>query len=222
MISHSISSPMNSFTSRARRMLTWLAGRNAGTPMSISRPPLIFLVTLPWTVSPSLCASITRCQFILRSALRLESWINPSGFSSSSISTVISWPILGRSASFSNSRGLITPTVLAPISTMKRSFSALMTRPLTNDSSLKWRELGTSISPCGSRHRLSSSASTTSGLGPNLRTRGLMACCGIREFPERTIRRHGAASRIPRRRGKSFTAAARTGRDTPHDEGAGL
>ena len=29
------------------------AGRNTGTPMSTSRPPLIFLVTLPETGSPS-------------------------------------------------------------------------------------------------------------------------------------------------------------------------
>ena len=43
----SIFCPMYSPMSAGRRMSTWLAGRNTGTPMSTSSPPLILRVTLP-------------------------------------------------------------------------------------------------------------------------------------------------------------------------------
>ena len=41
MIRARIGLPMKSPMSCVRRMSTWLAGRNTGTPMSTSRPPLI-------------------------------------------------------------------------------------------------------------------------------------------------------------------------------------
>jgi hypothetical protein len=44
--------PIQSLISPGRRMSTCDAGRNTGTPMSTSRPPLIFLVTLPATGRP--------------------------------------------------------------------------------------------------------------------------------------------------------------------------
>ena len=53
MMRASISWPMNSLMSLVRRMETWLAGRKTGTPMSTSRPPLIFWMTRPRTVAPS-------------------------------------------------------------------------------------------------------------------------------------------------------------------------
>jgi hypothetical protein len=60
--------------------------------MSTSRPPLIFLVTMPSTTSPSFCVSTMRCQASMRSALRLESWMRPSSPSRSSRRTSISSP----------------------------------------------------------------------------------------------------------------------------------
>jgi hypothetical protein len=49
--------PMNSPMSCGRRISTCEAGRKTGTPMSTSRPPLIFACTLPSTMSPSLVVS---------------------------------------------------------------------------------------------------------------------------------------------------------------------
>ncbi len=43
-------------------MSTWLAGRKTLTPMSTSRPPLIFRVALPLTTSPSWYVEITISQ----------------------------------------------------------------------------------------------------------------------------------------------------------------
>ena len=72
-------------------MSTWLAGRKTFTPMSTSRPPLIFRVTLPETTSPSWCWAITFSQAIIRCAFLCDSTISPV---SSSIPSRRTWTLV--------------------------------------------------------------------------------------------------------------------------------
>ncbi len=58
-------------------MSTWLAGRNTATPMSTSRPPLIFRVATPVTTSFSCTVSMTCIQASIFSAFRLLRVIMP-------------------------------------------------------------------------------------------------------------------------------------------------
>ena len=83
-------------------MSTCDAGRKTGTPMSTSRPPLIFRITRPSTTSSSLVVSTMRCQLIMRSARRLDSCTSPPSPSRASSRTVILSPTLGSSSSNSS------------------------------------------------------------------------------------------------------------------------
>ena len=111
MIVPSISCPMNSEMSAWRRIETCEAGRNAGTPMSTTSPPLILRTTLPLTVSPSLWVETTRSQPRRRSALRLLRMIEPVSSSTLSRSTSTSSP-MSISSGFSNSHLEMTPSDL--------------------------------------------------------------------------------------------------------------
>ncbi len=111
MIRASMSLPMNSPMSFVRRIATWLAGRKTGTPMSTSRPPLIFLSTRPRTVSPSLWDWTMRSQPRMRSALRLERTMPPPPSSTDSRSTSMMSPTSNSVASENSDREM-TPSDL--------------------------------------------------------------------------------------------------------------
>ena len=128
-ITASIFRPIQSEISPGRRISTWLAGRNTGTPISTSRPPLIFLVTLPVTGSPSFLVFMMDSQLMIRSALRLLIFTSPVSPSTSSSRTRTSSPILTFSGS-SNSLRSSTPSLLRPSSTTKSSPAMLETLPL--------------------------------------------------------------------------------------------
>jgi hypothetical protein len=97
--------------------------------MSTSRPPLIFLVTLPLTGSPSFLERMIASQLMMRSALRLEILTRPVSPSTSSRRTRTSSPILTFSGS-SNSLRSRTPSLLRPSSTTKSSPAMEEMRPL--------------------------------------------------------------------------------------------
>ncbi len=122
------SRPMYSPMSPGRRTSTWEAGRNTGTPMSTSRPPLILRITRPSTTSPSRVVSMIRCQFSMRSALRLLSSTIPVSSSIFSKSTWTLSPTFS-SAALSNSSRAIRPSLLSPTSTTTSSPAKPMTLP---------------------------------------------------------------------------------------------
>ena len=115
--------------SPGRRMSTCDAGRKTGTPMSTSRPPLIFLVTLPLTGSPSFLDFMMASQLMMRSALRLLIFTRPVSPSTSSRRTRTSSPTLTAVQS-SNSPRSRMPSLLRPSSTTKSSPTVLLMRPL--------------------------------------------------------------------------------------------
>ena len=163
-----MSRPIQSLISPGRRMSTWLAGRNTGTPMSTSNPPLIFLVTLPWTGSPSFLDFMMASQLMIRSALRLLIFTNPVSPSTSSSRTRTSSPTFTLSGS-SNSVLSSTPSLLRPSSTTKSSPTVLLTLPLMIAPGVKswtsspWTNLerSTSSPPCSLRLAASPRATAT-------------------------------------------------------------
>ena len=120
--------PMKSPTSPGRRTSTCEAGRKTATPMSTSRPPLIFLVTMPSTTSPSFCVSTIRCHASMRSARRLESSIRPPSPCRFTSSTSTTSPALMSRPS--NSSLGISPSDLRPTSITTSSPAKPITVPL--------------------------------------------------------------------------------------------
>ncbi len=114
-ILHLISLPMNLLMSPGFRISTCDAGRNTGTPISTSRPPLIRRITLPVTISSSFFVLIICSQPRMRSALRFDSGIRPPSVSKSSRRTSIS--LSGSiSSGLSNSLTSTTPSLFRPTS----------------------------------------------------------------------------------------------------------
>ena len=93
-------------------MSTWLAGRKTLTPMSTSRPPLIFLVTAPATTSPSWYFEMTISQARMRWALRRDRTISPVSSSMPSSRTSTVSPGLGGSSKSSHSLAATSPSLL--------------------------------------------------------------------------------------------------------------
>ena len=113
----SISFPINLLISPGRLISTCEAGRKTGTPISTSKPPLIRLMTLPLTISPSFLVSIIVSQPLMRSALRLLNGMSSPAESISSSRTSTSLPG-SISSELSNSLASTTPSLFRPISIM--------------------------------------------------------------------------------------------------------
>ncbi len=135
-ILQSIVAPTNSPMSGTRRMLTCDAGKNTGTPISTSNPPLILRITLPRTTSSSLQFSMIRSQDFILSAFRFERTIRPASSSTASRRTSTSSPTSTLPGS-SNSERRITPSDLYPTSRMTLSSNTLTTFPLRTVPALK-------------------------------------------------------------------------------------
>jgi hypothetical protein len=84
--------PMNSPMSLGRRTSTCEAGRKTGTPMSTSRPPLIFRMPRAFD-DVAFGLGRDRSQPRMRSALRLESFTMPESSSTASSSTSTVSPV---------------------------------------------------------------------------------------------------------------------------------
>ena len=93
-----------------------LAGMNASIPISTIKPPLTFLKTLPFIMSPSWWLSTIFCQPWKRLAFSWESTTIPISFSFDSKITSTSSPTLSSSGSV-NSDLCTTPSDLYPTST---------------------------------------------------------------------------------------------------------
>ena len=116
-ILHSTSLPINLLMSPGLLISTCEAGKNTGTLISTSKPPLMRLITLPLTISPSFFVLIIVSQPLMRSALRLLKRTRPPSESVSSRSTSISLPGT-TSSELSNSLASTTPSLFSPTSTI--------------------------------------------------------------------------------------------------------
>ena len=229
--------PIQSEISPGRRMSTCDAGRNTGTPMSTSRPPLIFFVTLPETGSPSFLVFMMASQLMIRSALRLLIFTNPVSPSTSSSRTLTSSPILTSFGS-SNSPRSRMPSLLRPSSTTQSSPAVPLMRPLMIDPGLKTVTSSPGISSPRSSalvpraSRTATSMSSSKSVRPLIRLKSTMRmkrggvtrptyCCvaqGGRHRPPRGARAsctHGCAGRNARDGGRGMVGERPRGHKRP-------
>jgi len=164
----SIFRPTYSPTSEGRRMSTWLAGRNTGTPMSTSSPPLIFRETTPSTTSPSFLVARIRSHARMRSALRLERTTSPLSDSTASSRTSTLVPGLACSG-LANSCRFTTPSLLSPTSTNTSLPATLTTLPVRIDPT--WN--------CAAAFCMASSTSAGAPWPPSAAASSLRTCSSL-------------------------------------------
>ena len=128
-------------TSRTGRISTCEPGRKADAPpRSTVKPPLTRPTMAPLTGSFLSNAFSSLSQLSSRRALSREMTASPSAFSIRSRKTSISSPGFGAvDPGPVNSRSEIRPSVFRPTSTVTKSFSTAVTRPLMTEPSARSR-----------------------------------------------------------------------------------